>query len=243
MTPPSRGWTRSPAQDGPARRCYARLGPGDPPEPGAPRTSCPRMERAGPDPEKGGLSGRRILIVEDEFIIASDLASYFTALGAEVVGPAGTLTAALPLVEAAEAAVLDIHLAGETSFPVAEALLSRGVPFVFFTAYAAIGVPAHLHGIARFLKPVSYARVERTLARRLAEPQEAEDDELVRLLPKLRIAARLLVQDAAAADRLVERALERAVATLPDRDRSAPLEDWIVGIMRETAGQSRRTMI
>jgi hypothetical protein len=128
------------------------------------------------------------------------------------------------------------------SFPLAEALMSRHVPFVFFTAYAAIGVPSHLDRIARFLKPASYARVERTLAQRLAAPEQCEEDELVRLLPKLRIAARLLVQDAGAADRLVERALERAVASLPERDRSMQLEDWIVSIMRSTA-ESRRAAI
>lgn len=202
------------------------------------------MKPAGPHEGDEGLSGRRILIVEDDFLIASDLASYFAQLGAEIVGPAGTLAEGLQLVEEAEAAVLDINLRGETSFPLAEALLVRNVPFVFFTGFAAIGVPPHLHRIARFLKPASYAGVERMLARRLATPEESEDDRLVRLLPKLRIAARLLVQDAGAADRLVERALERAVASLPERDGSIPLEDWIVSIMRSTAAEdARRSMI
>lgn len=191
-----------------------------------------------------GLRGRRVLIVEDEFLIAQDLAAYFAQLGAEIVGPAASLADGFPLVETAEAAVLDIHLRGELSFPLAEALMARHVPFVFFTAYALIGVPPHMGRIARFLKPASYARVEQTLAERLAAPDGGEEDELVRLLPKLRIAARLLVQDAGAADRLVERALERAVASLSGRDRSLSLEAWIVTIMRETAeADARRSMI
>jgi len=190
-----------------------------------------------------GLRGRRILIVEDEFIIAEDLARYFAQLGAQVVGPAGSLSEAFRLSNGVDAAVLDINLQGETVFPLAEALLERNVPFVFFTAYATIGVPAHLRRVDRFLKPASYARVERTLRRRLEAPEEGEDDDLVRLLPKLRIAARLIVRDAPAADRLVERALERAVAALPDRDRSASLEAWIVAIMRRTAEEDdRRSM-
>jgi DNA-binding LytR/AlgR family response regulator len=202
------------------------------------------MDKAGHRKHDQGLRGRRVLIVEDEFLIAEDLAAYFAQLGAEVIGPAGSLAEGFPLVEAAEAAVLDINLGGELSFPLAEALMSRHVPFVFFTAYAAIGVPSHLDRIARFLKPASYARVERTLAQRLAAPEQCEEDELVRLLPKLRIAARLLVQDAGAADRLVERALERAVASLPERDRSMQLEEWIVSIMRSTAeADARRSMI
>jgi DNA-binding LytR/AlgR family response regulator len=199
------------------------------------------MTQSGPEPsEAQGLRGRRILIVEDEFVIAQDLAGYFAQLGAEIVGPAGSLAQAFVLSAGADAAVLDINLRGEMVFPLAEALLERNVPFVFFTAYAAIGVPPHLRRVERFLKPASYARVERTLRRRLDTPEEGEDDELVRLLPKLRIAARLIVRDAAAGDRLVERALERAVEALPGRDRSISLETWIVSIMRATADRDNR---
>jgi ActR/RegA family two-component response regulator len=182
-----------------------------------------------------GLRGRRVLIVEDEMLIAQDLAEYFAQLGAEVVGPAMTLDDGFRLSGRAEAAVLDVNLRGEMSFPLAETLLARHVPFVFFTAYAAVAVPAHLRGVERYLKPASYTRVHRSLARRLETPEEGEDDELVRLLPKLRIAACLLVRDPRAADRLVERALERAVATLDLRDRAVPLEDWIVSILCRTA--------
>ncbi len=195
------------------------------------------------DPD-GGLRGRRVLIVEDEAFIASDLADYFARLGAEIVGPALTLADGLRLAERAEAAVLDINLGGEMSFPLAEALLDRRVPFVFFTAYAGVPVPDHLREVERYLKPASYSRVHRTLSRRFAMPEEGEDDDLVRLLPKLRIAACLLVHDPKAADRLVERALERAVATLHERDRTVPLEDWIVSLLRRAADEDdQRSMI
>jgi DNA-binding LytR/AlgR family response regulator len=191
-----------------------------------------------------GLSGRRILIAEDEFVIAEDLASYFSQLGAHVIGPAGTLADGLRLSEAAEAAVLDINLRGEMSFPIAEVLLARNVPFVFFTAHAGLGVPAHLDRVERFLKPLSYTRVHLSLARRLAAPRENEDEDLVRLIPKLRIAACLLVRDARAADRMVERTLERAVAELNGRDRTVPTEDWIISLLRTIAAEDdRRSMI
>jgi CheY-like chemotaxis protein len=188
---------------------------------------------------ESGLEGRRILIVEDEFLIAEDLADYFLRLGAKVIGPATSLAEGFRLADEAEAAVLDINLRGEHVFPLAEALLARNVPFVFFTAYESIGLPPHLRVVGRFLKPASYSQVKRALARRLAEP-DGDDDELVRLLPKLRIAARLLVQDGHAADRLVERALEQAVATLDCRDATVPLEDWLVSIMRDTSSRSGR---
>jgi hypothetical protein len=191
-----------------------------------------------------GLSGRRVLIVEDEVFIARDLADYFASLGSEIVGPALTLPEGFGLHERAEAAVLDINLKGELSFPLAEALLARRVPFVFFTAYPDLPVPDHLREVERYLKPASYSRVRTSLARRLAAPETAEDDALVRLLPKLRIAACLIVRDPRAADRLVERTLEHAVATLHDRDRTIALEDWIVAILRRTADEDEhRSMI
>jgi DNA-binding NtrC family response regulator len=191
-----------------------------------------------------GLHGRRVLIVEDEILIAQDLADYFAQLGAVIVGPASTLEDGFRLSAEAEAAVLDLNLRGEMSFALAEDLLARNVPFVFFTAYAAVAVPPHLRGVERYLKPASYTRVHRSLARRLEMPEDGEEDDLVRLLPKLRMAACLLVRDPRAADRLVERALEYAVATLHERDRAVSLEDWIVSILRRTAdADDQRSMI
>lgn len=191
-----------------------------------------------------GLDGRRILIVEDEALIAEDLADYFSRLGCEILGPAATLADGFRHVDAAEIAVLDIALRGETVFPLAEALLARGVPFVFFTACAGLDLPPHFADIGRFLKPAAYQRMERALADRLAAPQPGLDDDLVRLLPKLRISARLLVQDSAAADRLVERALERALVAIESRSPSVPLETWIVSIMKDAAREdARRSMI
>lgn len=191
-----------------------------------------------------GLEGRRILIVEDEVLIAEDLADYFFRLGCEILGPAGTLADGFRHLHAAEIAVLDIALRGETVLPLAEALLGRGVPFVFFTACAGLDLPPHLTGIGRFLKPAAYERMGKALADRLTAPEPGLDNDLVCLLPKLRISARLLVQDSAAADRLVERALERALATIDTRDALVPLEDWIVSIMKDVArDDARRSMI
>jgi CheY-like chemotaxis protein len=203
------------------------------------------MEQSDPKVQgPAGLAGRRILIVEDEFLIAEDLAAYFAQLGCEILGPAGSVSEGFRHLEAAEVAVLDVALRNETVFPLAEALLARSVPFVFFTAYASLGVPPHLAGVGRFVKPASYARVGRALTDRLAAEEPGPDDELVRLLPKLRIAARLIVGDPAAADRLVERALERAIAQIRTRDPDVPLEDWIVSVMKVTArDDGRRSMI
>ena len=82
------------------------------------------------------LAGRKILLVEDEYMLATDLAQYLERHGATVVGPVGSVAQAMPLTGAAlDAAVLDINLRGERVYPVADALIARGVPIVFATGY------------------------------------------------------------------------------------------------------------
>jgi CheY-like chemotaxis protein len=90
------------------------------------------------------VSGRRILIVEDEYIIAADLAQLLEGLGVTVIGPVGSVADALALLAgepAIDAAVLDVTLGTEKIFPVADALRARGVPFVFATGYDAWIIP------------------------------------------------------------------------------------------------------
>lgn len=86
------------------------------------------------------LSGKRILVVEDEFIVAAMIGDILEDEGAEVVGPAGTLGEGLELgsVETLDAAVLDWNLGGEPGDPVARLLRERGVPFVIATGYGAV---------------------------------------------------------------------------------------------------------
>lgn len=83
------------------------------------------------------LTGKNVLLVEDEFIVAEDTAEMLRELGAEVVGPAARLEAGLRLAgsEAIDVAVLDINLAGERSDPIMEVLRTRGIPFVLATGY------------------------------------------------------------------------------------------------------------
>jgi DNA-binding response OmpR family regulator len=82
------------------------------------------------------LHGLRILVVEDDPIIALDLPEVLRAAGAEVVGPAHTVAKALRLIETqpVDAAVLDHRLEDHTAIPVGERLLRDGVPFLFHTS-------------------------------------------------------------------------------------------------------------
>jgi CheY-like chemotaxis protein len=83
------------------------------------------------------LSGRKVLVVEDEMIVGWLLEDMLVDLGCAIVGPATSVNQALAMIdaEAFDAAVLDVNLDGQMSYPVADALTARGMPFVFSTGY------------------------------------------------------------------------------------------------------------
>ena len=85
----------------------------------------------------------RVLIVEDEMLVAMNIEDMLLDLGHEVAGLAGRLAPALALAGEAELdlAMLDVNLAGEQSFPVADILIGRGIPFLFATGYGIKGIP------------------------------------------------------------------------------------------------------
>jgi CheY-like chemotaxis protein len=85
-----------------------------------------------------GLRNRRILVVEDEFVIAAELQHRLEAIGAVVIGPVTSVAQAIAMIEseaALDAAVLDMNLGGQMAFPVADALVARRLPFVFTSGY------------------------------------------------------------------------------------------------------------
>lgn len=104
------------------------------------------------------LSGRRVLLVEDEAIIALDLAALLTELGADVVGPARSVANALELLNGRklDCAVLDINLDGEPVYPVARILKARHIPFAFVTAYDGEKVDAEFRDCPVLQKPVDF---------------------------------------------------------------------------------------
>jgi DNA-binding response OmpR family regulator len=85
------------------------------------------------------LSGLRILVVEDELLVAMMIEDMLQTLGCDVVGPAATLEDALAAVEEQhfDAALLDANLRGQDSSPIAEALVERHIPFLLATGYGA----------------------------------------------------------------------------------------------------------
>lgn len=103
-----------------------------------------------------GLAGRRILIVEDEYFIASDLKRVMAETNAVTIGPVGDPATGLIMAREGhlDAAVLDVNLAGDTSFAIADALAERGIPYLFVTGYDEWALPVRYRGTPRLIKPV-----------------------------------------------------------------------------------------
>jgi CheY-like chemotaxis protein len=101
------------------------------------------------------LEGWRILVVEDEFLSAMDLASMIEDLGGTVVGPVGRLGQAWRLAEeeSIDAAILDVKLDGETSTELAEELIRRNIPIALATGYESDMLPPRLAATPRLAKP------------------------------------------------------------------------------------------
>ena len=117
------------------------------------------------------LAGARILVVEDEAVIAFDLTEALTDAGAAVVGPATTLTAAFRHATdgALSAALLDVRLRSKTVFPVAKVLLERAVPLAFHTGDPDASTLARAWPGSEILtKPASREVIVAALARLLA---------------------------------------------------------------------------
>jgi len=99
---------------------------------------------------------RDVLIVEDEPLSAIVLEHEVRKAGGRVVGPAGDLAAALTLAREArfDAALLDVNLRGVMTYPVAEVLIARRIPFAFLTGYTRAMLPPALQACLLVAKPV-----------------------------------------------------------------------------------------
>ena len=111
------------------------------------------------------FAGRRVLVVEDEALVAMLLETILEDMGCMAVGPAATVDEGLRMAadEAVDAALLDVNVAGRQVFPVAQALKDRGVPFVFSTGYGEGGLPDEWRGQPTLQKPFTEAAVRDAL--------------------------------------------------------------------------------
>jgi CheY-like chemotaxis protein len=116
------------------------------------------------------LSGRRILIVEDDMLIRLSLEDMLVDLGCSFVRAAATVDQALELIQAHafDAATLDVNLAGTSSYAVADMLATRGTPFVFSTGYGVHSLRDEYQARPILKKPFSYEALADTLSRLLS---------------------------------------------------------------------------
>jgi two-component SAPR family response regulator len=113
------------------------------------------------------LDGIRVLVVEDEFLIALELEAMIRDLAGTVVGPVANLDAArtVLLQEKINCAILDVRLDGQTSLPLADELIASGVPVILVSGYDSDQLPNRFADTPKLRKPVSVHELARVLER------------------------------------------------------------------------------
>ena len=114
-----------------------------------------------PDPlsdasaSRGTLEGRCVLVVEDEYLIARNVARLVRSLGAKVLGPVGRLAEAQDLCRNGtfDGAILDVQLADGGVYPLADELMARGVPIILATGFESAVLPPRFRDLPRLDKP------------------------------------------------------------------------------------------
>ena len=109
--------------------------------------------------------GERVLIVEDEPLIAFDVADHLREAGFEIVGPAASVSAALKLLnsEGCDLAVLDVNLGRETAAPIADVMSAKSLPFVALSGYSSDQLPEIFRRAPLLTKPVDSKKLVQVL--------------------------------------------------------------------------------
>ncbi len=107
----------------------------------------------------------RVLVVEDEMLVAMLVEDMLVDLGHVPVGPATRLETGMEMAksEALDLAILDVNLNGKKSFPIAELLTDRGIPVIFATGYGLSGLDQQFASFPVMTKPFSMAALEKTV--------------------------------------------------------------------------------
>ena len=105
--------------------------------------------------ERANLAGLRILVVEDDMLIALEIEQTLHDLGCVVIGPVGKLDAAMQIAdhEGLDAAILDVNIRGGHVFPVADRLRARGIPFALASGSGDWALPQAFRNQPRLTKP------------------------------------------------------------------------------------------
>jgi CheY-like chemotaxis protein len=118
--------------------------------------------------------GGRVLVCEDNLLMADVVAEFVRECGLEPVGPVGRLESAMQMARerALDGAILDINLNGQRCFPICAILAARRIPFIFLTGYSAATLPIEYRGVPMVIKPFEPNEMKDVLAQMLDLPIE-----------------------------------------------------------------------
>lgn len=174
------------------------------------------------------FNGKRVMVVEDDYLLALDLVAELEAANAVVIGPCRDLDEADLQVAHSDLAVLDVNLRGKTTFALADRLEVLDVPYIFFTGYDRDVLPERFSSVDCITKPAP----PRVAVQHLdARSREVDRHDIVSLIPMLRSRARTFIDDPQAADRLVEVTLQRAINDPAPLPSGAAAGVWLVQLM------------
>jgi two-component sensor histidine kinase/DNA-binding response OmpR family regulator len=130
------------------------------------------------EPQTAELRAQRVMVVEDEALIAMVLVENLQEMGLSAVGPFSRVADALKVHEEIDAAILDVNLGGESVYPVAEMLSARGIPFVFMTGYGSASIDPRFANVPVLQKPIEAKALEDMFVSRGAPIRLVRDSEL-----------------------------------------------------------------
>lgn len=194
---------------------------------------------------------KKVLVLEDDYVIGEQLASEPLADGYSVSGPHASVEDALAALRADNditVAILDLNLNGRIAFDLAAELVKRKIPYIFYTGYESAIVPEAFRDAERVTKPAPWPVIRKALEQAETDskgsmPGIAESSRnFLALLPLLRQRARQITPTEESAETLVERALERAIQEIETCPDDVPVEKWLVTLL-ETTGIGEHRLI
>ena len=182
------------------------------------------------------FSALSVLVVEDNFWVAEELLSDLEDDGFRVLGPVSSVDAAFRLLETdrPDAAILDINLGGYSVQPLADALVLKGTPLAFYTAYDSSVLPEHLRSFPCIQKP-ERTRVVLDSLEALLDGQTAVRHSIRAILPDLREKAASIAGGARPGDALLEDALKMAIVDLHEKSPDIPTARWLDDLLQVVA--------
>jgi CheY-like chemotaxis protein len=119
------------------------------------------------------LAGVRVLLVEDNYVVAREMFETLQRMGATVKGPFGSLIAATTGYDGCDVALVDVNVRGEPVFPLADRLLRDGIPVALVTGYDRSALPIGFRALPLISKPVELCTLEAVLQSMLRLDAEA----------------------------------------------------------------------